>query len=129
TQVSFASTDTPVLIPDAVPVGATSTIAVADNKTVQDVNVKINITHTYDSDLVLSLIAPDGTTITLADGEGGSGNNFRDTVFDDEASTPIGQGSPPFTGTFRPETPLSAADGINAAGNWQLHVEDTGPQD
>jgi hypothetical protein len=45
-------------------------------------------------------------------------------VFDDEAETPIASGSPPFTGTFQPDQPLSAADGISGLGDWSLKVID-----
>jgi len=124
TQPSYPSLDTPVAIPDNSPAGATSTINVPDGKTVVDVNVALNITHTYDGDLVLSLIPPVGAPITLANRLGGSSNDFVNTVFDDEAATPIASGSPPFTGSFRPESPLSAADGINAQGAWKLKVVD-----
>jgi subtilisin-like proprotein convertase family protein len=124
-QVSATSTDTPRAIPDASSTGATSTINVADPSVVQDVNLTVNITHTYDSDLTLSLITPATTSIPLATRLGGSGDNYRNTVFDDEATTPIGSGSPPFTGTFKPEGQLSVADGASGAGSWKLKVVDS----
>ena len=49
---------------------------------------------------------------------------FIATVFDDAAATSIAAGTLPFTGSFRPETPLASANGINAAGSWRLHVVD-----
>jgi subtilisin-like proprotein convertase family protein len=123
-QASFTSTDTPLSIPDNNPTGAQSTIAVAGGDIVQDVNVTANITHTFDGDLTLSLITPASTTITLALRRGGSANNYRNTIFDDEAQTPIASGTPPFTGSFKPESPLSAADGVSGAGNWRFKVVD-----
>lgn len=121
---SFRSPDTPIPIPDNNPTGATSTINVPDDQTVLDVNVTVNITHTYDGDISLYLITPTGASVTLANSRGSGGDNFRNTVFDDEAATPIASGSAPFTGSFRPDSPLSAADGINAAGAWRLKVVD-----
>jgi subtilisin-like proprotein convertase family protein len=126
---SLVSTDTPIPIPDNLAVGATSTIAVADPAIVQDVNVTVNITHTYDHDLTLSLITPANTSITLAAQRGGSSDNFTNTVFDDEAATSIASGAAPFTGSFRPEQPLSAADGLSGAGNWRFKVVDSAGQD
>jgi subtilisin-like proprotein convertase family protein len=117
--------DTPVAIPDNNPIGASSTIAVADSGIVQDANVTLNITHTYDSDLTLSLITPTSASITLSARRGGSSDNFRNTVFDDEAITPIASGAAPFTGSYKPDGSLSAADGIPAAGNWKLFVVDS----
>jgi subtilisin-like proprotein convertase family protein len=123
------STDGPIPIPDNTSAGATSTITVPQSATVQDVNVTANVSHTFDGDLTLSLITPTNTTVTLATDRGASGNNFILTVFDDEAATPISSGSAPFTGSFRPETPLTAADGISAAGAWRLKVADTAAED
>ncbi len=120
----YPATGAPVPIPDNNPTGATSTITVADNKTVLDVNVVVNITHPYTGDLVISLITPTNQTITLANRRGGGGDNFVSTLFDDEAATAIASGTPPFTGSFRPDQPLAATDGINAAGAWRLRVVD-----
>ena len=55
---------------------------------------------------------------------GGSGDNFNNTVFDDEASTAIANGSAPFSGTYRPDGSLSTFDGYDAYGTWQLRVSD-----
>ena len=123
------STDGPILIPDDNPAGATSTVSVPQTTTVQDVNVTANVSHTYDEDLTLQLITPTNATVTLAAARGGSGNDFVSTVFDDEAATPIASGVVPFTGSFRPETPLTAADGISAAGSWRFKVIDSVAED
>ena len=128
-QATMISADTPLAIPDNNGTGATSTIAVADPAIVQDVNVTVNITHTYDHDLALSLITPANTPITLAAQRDGSGDNYTNTVFDDEAATSILSGAPPFTGSFRPEQPLSAADGLSGAGNWRFRAVDSAGQD
>jgi len=98
------------------------------------VNVAIYITHTYDSDLLLELISPDGVTNILAGQVGGSGQNFgagcslgTSTVFDDAASTSIGFGAPPFIGSFKPAQPLSVyvgKTGTNVNGTWHLHAVD-----
>jgi len=121
---TYPATDTPVAIPDDNPVGATSVITVADDKPVVDVNVTVDITHTYDGDIEISLIGPNAVEIMLCDNRGDGGANFVGTVFDDEASTPISNGSAPFTGSFRPEQPLTAFDGLVAQGDWTLKVVD-----
>jgi subtilisin-like proprotein convertase family protein len=121
---NYSSTDTPVAIPDNTPTGASSTIAVTDTNVVVDVNVTVNITHTYDGDLSLSLIGPNGAIVQLSTRRGASGDNFTNTVFDDQATTPIASGAAPFTGSFIPETPLSVLNGIPATGNWTLKVVD-----
>jgi subtilisin-like proprotein convertase family protein len=125
----------------AVPIPASGTagemtpqvINVADPGTVTDVNVRIRLNHTFDGDLSIRLQAPNGAIVSLAENRGGSGDNFGSgatdctgtkTVFDDEAATAISAGAAPFAGSFRPETPLTGAEGIPAAGNWTLLITD-----
>jgi uncharacterized repeat protein (TIGR01451 family) len=119
---AYPSTDTPVAIPDFTTV--TSDIVVTDDDTVLDVEVRLNITHTYDRDLDIFLIGPDNTRVELTTDNGGSSNDFIDTIFDDEATTPITDGTAPFTGRFRPEGSLATLDGQPATGTWTLEVTD-----
>ncbi|HTL81092.1 MAG TPA: CotH kinase family protein [Bacteroidia bacterium] len=92
--------------------------------------VQINLTHTYDSDLKIQLIAPDGTTTLLCNGVGGGGDDFTNTVFDINAATSIGAGSPPFTGSFTPQGMMGMVNnGQNGNGTWTLRVIDQAAQD
>ncbi|HWH70491.1 MAG TPA: proprotein convertase P-domain-containing protein, partial [Candidatus Sulfotelmatobacter sp.] len=103
---------------------------------IQKVTVSLYLTHTFDGDLTLQLIGPDGTTATLSQNNGGSGDNyglncapdaFR-TTFDDDAANYVYYGRPPFVGSFKPEQPLAnfiGKAGTNANGIWQLHVMDS----
>ena len=103
---------------------ATPTLVVDDFGAIEDVNVKVNITHPTDSDLDVFLIAPDGTRVELFTDVGGLGDNFTDTILDDEAPQPITGGSAPFTGSFRPEGKLSDLIGKDTHGTWTLEVTD-----
>jgi subtilisin-like proprotein convertase family protein len=96
---------------------------------VNDVNVTLDITHTWTSDLDIYLIGPDGARVELTTDNGGSGDNYTNTTFDDEAATPITAGSAPFTGSFRPEGSLAIFDGINPNGLWFLEVTDDAGSD
>ena len=101
----------------------TITITGATNP-ILDVNVTVNVTHTYTGDVTMSLTSPTGTTVVLTDQNGGSANDFINTVFDDSASTYIGNGSAPFTGSFQPEDALSSLAGEVADGVWTLTLAD-----
>ncbi|PWT88171.1 MAG: hypothetical protein C5B54_11030 [Acidobacteria bacterium] len=100
--------------------------------TITRVRVAIWISGAFDAAISFALIGPDGTAVQLSDFRGGTGSNFgsgfyfdQRTVFDDQASTPIGSGSDPFVGAYVPEQPLSAFAGKfgNAAnGLWRLSV-------
>jgi subtilisin-like proprotein convertase family protein len=107
-----------------------SILNVPDSFLVQGLSLKLNITYPNDPDLTATLIAPDGTRITLFSGVGATGNraNFTDTVFDDNASTPIQNGGPPFfsgtSGPYQPQQALSQEVGKNAQGIWTLEIVD-----
>jgi subtilisin-like proprotein convertase family protein len=124
----------PVPIPDNLPAGAAASIPVAGvTGNVSKVTATVFINHTWDADLNLSLIGPDGTTVPLSTARGGQFDNFgtncpadaNDTTWDDAAATAIGSGAAPFVGSFRPETPLSAFAGKVANGTWQFKGVDT----
>jgi subtilisin-like proprotein convertase family protein len=97
---------------------------VGQSLTIGKITVKLDITHTYDSDLRISLKSPAGTTITLVNRRGGSGDNFTQTVFDSDAAVSITSGTAPFTGTYRPEQSLTAFNTQNASGTWSLIIRD-----
>jgi subtilisin-like proprotein convertase family protein len=103
---------------------AISTITINQDLTIAGLTVRINIAHTSDSDLFIHLISPNGTDIVLSDQRGGAGHNYWMTTFDDLAPLNIGSGRAPFMGTFPPDGALSAFNGQDARGTWQLWVED-----
>jgi subtilisin-like proprotein convertase family protein len=106
-----------------------SIITYTDDFEINDVNVTVNLIHTWDGDLDLKLRAPDNTEVVLSDRHGGSGDNYTNTVFDDEATTPISAGSPPFTGSFQPDGNLSDFDGMQSIGDWKLIITDNANAD
>jgi subtilisin-like proprotein convertase family protein len=94
------------------------------------VEVCMNISHSYDSDLNVFLIAPDGTTINLFSGIGADGDNFSTTCLNQTAPTSINTASPPFNGTFKPQETLGNINNQqNGNGIWKLRIRDTYPQD
>lgn len=133
---SYSSGNIAAPIPDVSSVDIP--INVTDIGAVADVNVRLRLNHTFDGDLVMRLIAPDGTSVALANNRGGGGDNFGTgandcsgvpTVFDDSAPIAIGAGTAPFAGSFRPDSPLSAFNGKGLNGVWILRISDTGAID
>jgi len=120
--ILYPSTDTPKPLVDYGTL--TSTLAVADGFTVGDVNVILNIGHTFVGDLTIALVAPDSSRVLLVNQVGGGDDNFVNTVLDDEADTNIASGTAPFTGYFRPYHPLSILDGKASSGDWKLVITD-----
>jgi subtilisin-like proprotein convertase family protein len=141
TVQTFAYAGAPVAIPDANPAGASATVNVAGVGFASGVTFSIDGTtctadvgattvgldHTFVSDLTGTLTAPDGSTATLFARNGGSGNNFCQVVFDDAAANSIAgitAAQNPYTGTYRPLSPLSALRGGSVDGTWTFHVVD-----
>src|SRR5256885_8198479 len=65
----YTSGNIAVPIPDCstvCPGVATSSINIGDSQLVHDINVQVRLNHTYDHDLRIYLIGPDGTTVLLA---------------------------------------------------------------
>ncbi len=115
-------TGVPLAIPDLAAVRSSVTLTAAG--VVADVDVVVDIVHSYAGSLEIALVAPDGTRVLLANRNGGPGNDFRSTRFDDAAAVAVGQGLAPFAGTFRPSTPLAALAGRAIAGTWTLEIDD-----
>ncbi len=122
-QTRTFSNNTPLNIPDLSTIR--SNLAVSGlTGSIADVNITLNISHDWDSDLDVFLISPTGTRVELFTDVGGIDNNFTNTKLDDEAATSITVGTAPFTGTFKPEKLLSAFDTQNPNGTWKLEVTD-----
>jgi subtilisin-like proprotein convertase family protein len=95
----------------------------------------VGLDHTFVGDLIVTLTSPQGTTVTLMNQPGGfnnNGRNFCNTALDDsaidliQAITPAGA---PYTGLFKPASPLAAFNGQNGNGTWTLTVTDVFPAD
>jgi len=113
------------IISDEDPGRVVSTIDIDDlDGNIVDVNVSVDIEHTWVSDLRLILVSPDGTRVSLVRNEGGDGQDFAGTQFDDEATLRIQQADAPFAGSFQPAGLLSNLDGEDPNGRWRLVVRD-----
>ena len=109
--------------PDADDV-TTSGINYTHDFIITDIDVTINIDHTNDSDLDIYIISPTGERVELSTDNGGTGDNYIDTVFDDDATDLITAGSAPFTSTYKPEGSLADFNGLIASGIWTLEITD-----
>lgn len=100
---SFSSDET-IAIPDNDPEGITSTIDVDVEGTIRSVEVDLDVTHTYNGDL----------EITLHKGD---------------ASGPVYMGSGPGDDVHLTDHEVGGFSGVDAAGEWELRVIDTMAQD
>jgi len=128
----------PALIPDNNTTGINNIITISDASAITDLNVRLNISHSWVGDLVVTLKhVQTGTTVTLLNRPGisfsadGCGESDIFCTFDDAAAEPADNqcwpSDPTFAaidGGFRPTSPLSAFGGQSLAGSWQLNVSD-----
>jgi subtilisin-like proprotein convertase family protein len=90
--------------------------------------VCINLTHTWNADLFITVISPDGTEVELTSDNGGDTDGYLNTCFNASATQGIWEAGWPYTGTFRPEGFMSAfQNGQNPNGTWRLKIRDTYP--
>jgi uncharacterized repeat protein (TIGR01451 family) len=127
---TYTSTDVPQTIPTtAPPILVSSTITVPGNPRIADIDVAINLNHTFMQDLDVHLISPAGNDNGLFTDIGaatvGGAQTLMDIVLDDEAALPPAFAmSAPFH--IQPELAyrLSWFDGSNAGGTWTLQIRD-----
>ena len=125
TSYTFGSDGSPVPVPAEGTSGTTlAIIDVPVSMLVQQINVELDIAHSFDRDLTTTLTSPSGREVLLFANVGGSGADFRSTILDDDATTPIEVGRAPFDGPFRPQESLAAFVGENALGTWMLKIVD-----
>jgi len=122
------------------------TFTVSGLGTVSDVDLRLSVLHSAVGDLDVYLISPTGIQLALTNiavfSQGGVGNNFQDTYFDEDGPWPrigsTGNQTAPFAGPewggtayktqFASDT-LDKFDGIDPNGTWTLRVEDSIPGD
>jgi subtilisin-like proprotein convertase family protein len=90
---------------------------------INKLRVNLSLNHADDGELFIQLIGPGGM-VNLAQQNGSGGQNFVNTTFDDTASQTISQGTPPFTGVYRPIAPLNFFNNKAATGYWVLRIYD-----
>ncbi|MBN8566568.1 MAG: proprotein convertase P-domain-containing protein, partial [Flavobacteriales bacterium] len=89
-----------------------------------DIDVDINITHTWVQDMTLTLISPQGTAVALLQENCSSEDNINAT-FDDNGGNIVCSTTPPaISGRVKPVELLSQFIGENPNGTWTLEVND-----
>ncbi len=146
TTVVYPASGLPQTLPapsNMTPSSVSSTIDVPDSFIIEGdktaagasvMQVQLSLTYPNDPDLTATLthFGPGGTnlgTVTLFSGVGAGSTtaNFDNTVFDDNAATPIQSAGAPFFATYSPQQSLATIfapgpDGVNVQGTWVLTI-------
>jgi subtilisin-like proprotein convertase family protein len=156
TTMQYTAVDLPKTIPSgtaaasgqsSTPGSVSSSIVVPDSFIIEGdqtaagksiMQVQLNLSYPNDPDLTATLYhySTTGTIlgqVTLFGGVGTGTNtsNFNGTVFDDNAPTPIQEGSAPFSATYNPQESLATVfapstggqQGMNVQGTWTLVIQ------
>ena len=124
----FNGTGLPLAIADNTTI--TSTINVPNVKTVSQVVLQIDVSHTYDADLDITLKSPAAAAgIDITSDNGVNADNYTNTIFSDNCIPLVVNGIAPFSGCYKPEAPLSAFIGQPSNGAWVLGVGDDSASD
>jgi subtilisin-like proprotein convertase family protein len=103
------------------------TLTSSRNQPISDLNVYVQLTHTYigDLDITLTNQATGSSVVLLPTSFTCSGDNI-DATFDDEAGSAIvcGTSVPALSGDVRPSGSLGTFDYDALAGTWQIAVHD-----
>ena len=109
------------------PTVSTSILFVEDLP-ISDVNVNLELDHTYLEDLVITLISPSGTEVALVSNTCGDLNNIN-AVFDDDGDPIVCGETPAISGTVTPLGSLASLKGESILGEWILEIQDTAASD
>jgi subtilisin family serine protease len=101
----------PIAIPDQTPQGITSTIPIGDVGTVRDIQISLDIDHSYLGDLQINLIAPSGQVALLQGRTLGRRTKLQ------------------FTYTLQTTPALRRLLGQPTQGAWKVQVIDSVPRD
>jgi len=128
---TYSYTGFPAFIPDSATMQTTIDVPASAGK-IRDLDVALNLFHSFDGDLDVTLthMTPGGATVILFQDVGGSNEGFLIRLNDD-AGTDISTASNPkvdgpIVGTFNPggAALLSDFNGEDASGVWRLSITD-----
>jgi subtilisin-like proprotein convertase family protein len=111
----FVNTEA-VDIPDAGPAITSALDVVCDGKASSETKVEVNITHPYRGDLVIDLVAPDGTSYRLKNAKG------DDAADDVNALYVVNASNKDATGTWQLRVRDMFARDAGTLNSWKLTV-------
>jgi subtilisin-like proprotein convertase family protein len=106
-----------------------SSIEITEEIPISDINIMVDLSHTYLGDITIELVSPSGKTITLIEAECLSSENMEVTFDDSGDAIFCSAESPGISGLVIPEQALSALNGESSKGTWTLNIFDSFPPD
>ena len=101
------------------------------NSTTDTISVCINAASQYFSDLLIDLVAPDGTTLRLMNSQCGTNTGYLDVCFSNFGTTgtissfcPVPTTNGELTGVLQPANSWNALNGKVIDGTWKIKIKD-----
>ncbi len=114
-RFTYTAYDVPIPITDNTEI--TSHIEVGDAYCIGDIDIELDVTHTFIGDLIIDLESPTGVVVRLHDRSGGSADDIHVTYDDDGGTLPDGPGE------------LGDFVGEIVTGTWTLRLSDNAGAD
>lgn len=119
--------NTAFAIPDNNTAYTVRAINVPTTAAISDVNLRVNLNHTYVSDLQVALVNPSASNQINIFNRSCTNNDNMNVLFDDQGSAMVC--ASPINGTYLPAQALSIYNGMNPQGNWLVGIRDLGAAD
>jgi subtilisin-like proprotein convertase family protein len=125
-QNPVSSTNIPITIIDTAASTVNSTLNIPSGGTISDVNITMDLTHSYLGEVTATLISPAGTQVQIFKDVCASGASTRAVAtFDDSGATAICGSNPTLSGVIKSSQLLSAFNGQSSTGTWTLRIFDS----
>ncbi len=136
---SNVSRDIPIIaIPDGNTTGVNIPIEFTESGIVEEIEIDLNINHTWVGDLIVTLTDPDGNSMVIFDRPGappgtlGCSNSDLAVTFSSSGAdhsvfeATCNSSSPAISGSFQPSDPFSViiSNNVDAKGIWELNISD-----
>jgi subtilisin-like proprotein convertase family protein len=106
-----------------------SSIEITEDLPISDLNIMVDLSHTYLGDITIELVSPSGKMITLIEAECLSSDDMEVTFDDSGKAVSCSENIPGISGLVIPKQALSAFNGETSQGTWTLNISDSLPPD
>ncbi len=109
-------------IPDADAQGIERSLSVPTGGLIRDIEVSVDITHTYIGDLVVELVAPSGTAVVLHSRSGGSADNLIKKYTTANVGALLTLRGQSMQGTWKLRVSDREAADVGKLNRWAIHI-------
>jgi len=131
-RYTYVASDVPAPITDNTT--TTSYLEVADAYCIGDIDIELDLTHTYIGDLIVEVTSPEGTVVRLHDRSGGGADDMHMYYDEEGGDLPDGPGmlsdweGEIVSGTWRMDVSDNAGADVGTLDHWALKIASSGEE-